>query len=299
MHSSQVLTTDETDKGFEVILTRAIHDTKLNGLFFCGKRVFTEKGRAIAHLRQHEQCRVTFEASDQDLPDVDEHMVEVTPEGYRAVWISVEHENQGYLLAFIRNCPSDIFGHGHNPEQLLEDLHKWAEKRMQTSTTTTMRRSNTPASTGTTMDAIMDVAKDTTAPADNGTVSAGREGEVRLIAQIAQLLHGGLFGSSATSRSASPSSQPCPTTSSCTTSLLSPPSPPSSRGIGEVVNDSSIIQFDDSDKQSAMSPSLSGTSITMSSSRTGGPASQVKGLSLEGLMSEPFLKQRRGWTSKS
>ncbi|KAH8915916.1 hypothetical protein BT69DRAFT_1288238 [Atractiella rhizophila] len=115
-------------------------------------------------------------------------MVESTPEGYRALWISLEHENEGYLVTFLRNCPSDISGRGRNPEQLLEDLHKKVEKRMRTSAM--MSRSNTLASTVSSMDATKDTS---TATAGNGTGVAEREGEVRLITQITQLIHGGRF----------------------------------------------------------------------------------------------------------
>ncbi|KAH8918329.1 hypothetical protein BT69DRAFT_1285771 [Atractiella rhizophila] len=296
MNSSQALTTGETGRGFKVILicVMPMQDTKFDGLFFYGKKEVTEKGAALAYLKQHGQNKVTFEV-DQYLPLVDEDMVESTPEGYRALWISLEHENEGYLVTFLRNFPSDIFGRGRNPEQLLEDLHKKVEKRMRTSAT--MSRSNTLASTVISMDATKDATKDTSAAtAGNGTGVAEREGEVRLITQITQLIHGGLFKPFAASRSASPSSQPFQTTSSCASSLLSPSSPPSLPGFGEVANDSRTIQFDDSDTQLAMSPSPSGTSITTSTSGTGWSA-QV--LSLEEPMLEPFLKRRRGWTSKS
>ncbi|KAH8915913.1 hypothetical protein BT69DRAFT_1288228 [Atractiella rhizophila] len=140
---------------------------------------------------------------------------------------------------------------------------------------------------------------DTTAPTvGNGTGVTERVGGVMLIAQISKLIHGGLFKPSASSHSASPSSQPFPTTSSGVSSLLSPPSLPTSQGIREVWDDSRTIQFDTPDVHSAMSPNPSNTSFTTCSSGTG-PTSQAQVLSLEEWMLEPFLKQRRGWTSKS
>ncbi|KAH8915915.1 hypothetical protein BT69DRAFT_1288235 [Atractiella rhizophila] len=63
MNSSQALTTEETDKGFKVILicVMPMQDTKFDGLFFYGKKEFMEKGAALVYLKQHGQNKVTFE----------------------------------------------------------------------------------------------------------------------------------------------------------------------------------------------------------------------------------------------